>query len=553
MSYKFLSSLLLVLGFGLNQTKAQQYYYFVAFKDKPHYQEIVYQPSLYLSPKAIERRTVNGVALNPNDVPPDTAYVNALARLPLYLHAKSRWFNGCVVLVNDKKIESQLAALPFVSSVKYLGPANFMSEEGGSREASVRNQLSALEQSFDHKKNKSDSIFTGKSAKQLALLHADSLLKQEVNGEGVLIAVLDAGFYNLDLLPPFRHLFSQKKIIAAWDWVANEENVFNDDDHGLAVMSCLAAWQPGKVIGTAPNANYLLLRTENSYSEYVAEEYFWAIAAEFADSCGADIINSSLGYTKHDDKSMGHKYSELDGKSTIITQAAEIAASKGIMVVASAGNEGDKSWRQISAPADGPNVLAVGAVDKDGRYVGFSSVGPTADKRMKPDLVAMGKNVALVDKNGSIYEGNGTSYACPLLSGTLAQLKQMAPQASSVKVKEALILSANQFYEPDKYLGAGMPDVPLAAKMVQAIGDSLIDAQVSEDGKYLLVALHSRRAQKVDISFIHPVSGEAYKSSFSLVKGLNRVAVKLNKKRPNGIYQLVVSFGSRKTELNIIL
>jgi hypothetical protein len=550
---KYFSVFVFFIFFGLSQTFGQQFYYFVGFKDKPYYKEIVFSPSLYLSPKAIERRTINGVPLNPNDVPPDTSYINALAKLPLYIHAKSRWFNGCVVLVNNKSIESEIKLLPFVSSVKYLGPANFLSEEKGSREASIKTQLSILEQSFTSRKTATDSIFSGKSHPQISLINADSLLMGEVNGEGVLIAVLDAGFYNLDLIPAFKHLFKEKRIIAAWDLVANEEDVFNDDDHGLAVMSCLAAWQPGKIMGTAPKANYLLLRTENSYSEYLSEEYFWAIAAEYSDSAGADIINSSLGYTKHDEKSMGHKYSELDGKTTIITQAAEIAASKGIIVVASAGNEGDKSWRQISAPADGPNVVAVGAVDKDGQYVGFSSVGPTADKRLKPDLAAMGKNAALIDKNGTIYEGNGTSYACPIVSGTFAQLMQLAPNAGSNKIKEALRLSSLTFYEPDKYIGAGVPNVNLDAKMVKAFGDSIIDIETSEDGKHLLIALNTRRTQKVELKIIHSISGELSSESVTLQKGLNRVAIKINKKRPKGLCRLIVSFGQRSSEVVFML
>ncbi len=552
MSKQF-SVLIFFIFFGLSQTFGQQFYYFVGFKDKPHYKETVFSPSLYLSAKAIERRTINGVPLNPNDVPPDTAYINALSKLPLYIHAKSRWFNGCVVLVNNKTIESELERLPFVSSVKYLGPANFLSEENGAREASIKTQLSILEQSFATRKSNSDSFFSGKSQPQNSLINADSLLMEEINGAGVLIAVLDAGFYNLDLVPAFKHLFKEKRIIAAWDLVANEEDVFDDDDHGLAVMSCLAAWQPGKIMGTAPKANYILLRTENSYSEYLSEEYFWAIAAEYADSAGADIINSSLGYTKHDEKSMGHKFSELDGKTTVITQAAEIAASKGIIVVASAGNEGDKSWRQISAPADGPNVVAVGAVDKNGEYVGFSSVGPTADKRLKPDLAAMGKNTALIDKNGTIYEGNGTSYACPIVSGTYAQLMQLAPNAGAVKIKEALKLSSLTFYEPDKYIGAGVPNVNLAAKMVQAFGDSIIDVETSEDGKYLLIALNTRRAMKAEFKIIHPINGEISNESIILQKGLNRVIIKLNKKRPKGLCRLVVYFGQRSSEIMFIL
>lgn len=542
---------LLVFSFGLTPIFAQQYFYFVGFKDKPHYENIVYTPSLYLSQKAIERRTINKIPLNPNDVPPDSAYITALAKLPLYIYGQSRWFNGCMVLVSNKNVQEQIKALPFVAAVTYLGPANYLEESEESRELPLENQLLMLEQSFENKKLKEDSILVGKSKKQLALIGSDSLLKSNIGGEGVLIAVLDAGFLNMDKLIPFRHLFNHKRIIAAWDFVEHEEEVFEDDEHGLAVMSCLAAYQPGVIMGSAPNANYLLLRTENASSEYLYEEYLWAIAAEFADSCGADIINSSLGYTKHDDRSMGHKYSDLDGKTTVVTRAAEIAASKGILVVASAGNEGNNSWRQISAPADGENVIAVGAVDSYGGYVGFSSVGPSADKRMKPDLAAMGKSITLINESGKIYEGNGTSYACPIVSGALAQLLQQAPQASSLKIRSAIELSCPNFLEPDKYLGAGIPDLLLASKMVTAIDDSLIDVRLSSDQKEILITLHSRSKQQVSFNLNHSILGEQANGSLTLQKGLNRLPIKLNKKRPSGIYQLGVQFKLFKSEIPI--
>jgi hypothetical protein len=185
--------------------------------------------------------------------------------------------------------------------------------------------------------------------------------------------------------------------------------------------------------------------------------------------------------------------------------------------------------------------------------VGFSSVGPTADKRLKPDLAAMGKNAALIDKNGTIYEGNGTSYACPIVSGTFAQLMQLAPNAGSIKLKEALRLSSLTFFEPDKYIGAGVPNVKLAAKMVQAIGDTIIDIETAEDGKHLLIALNTRRAQKVELKIIHSIGGELSNETVMLQKGLNRVAIKVNKKRPKGLCRLVVSFGQRISEITFIL
>jgi serine protease AprX len=545
---RYLLPLLLLFGLNLN---GQQRYYFVAFNDKPNFKVQLYEPASYISIKAIERRTRNRVPLNANDVPPDSAYLAKLSTLPLLMFGNSRWFNGAIVLSDSKNIMDSIKALPFVSKVTYLGPAYFYEESDGATENSLDNQIKILEQSFDNKLKKNDTLLAGRSYFQLNQIHDNLLASDGVDGKNVLIAVLDAGFKNLDKLPPFKHLFTDKKILAAYDFVEKEEEVFEDDDHGLSVLSCLAAKQTGVILGTAPGANYLLLRTENASTEYLVEEYFWALAAEYADSAGADIINSSLGYSKHDEKAMGHKFSELDGKTTIVTQAAEIAASKGILVLVSAGNEGDDPWRQITAPADGEHVLSIGAVDKYGSYVGFSSVGPTADKRMKPDLAAFGKGTVLMSSDGKVFEGNGTSYACPIIAGAAAQLLQLAPNTSAEKLREALSLSGNQYYKKDKYIGSGIPNIELAAKLVQAKMDTVIDLMELADNN-IHISLFSRYPQKVTITIKEPVQGNIEKLSLTLKKGLNRMVLKGYKKRPSGLYHLSAEFTNKVIEIDFM-
>jgi subtilisin family serine protease len=330
-----------------------------------------------------------------------------------------------------------------------------------------------------------------------------------------------------------------------------EEEVFEDDEHGLSVMSCLGAFQPGVISGTAPGSSYLLLRCENASSEYLVEEYFWTLAAEYADSAGADIINSSLGYTKHDEKAMGHKYAEFDGKTTVVSRAADIAASKGILVVVSAGNEGDDPWRQLSAPADAPNVLTVGAIDKHGSYAGFSSVGPTSDKRIKPDLVAKGKNAVLMSQDAKIFEGNGTSYACPIIAGAGAILLQAEPSATSQKIKETMMLTCNQYDNPDKYIGSGLPNIELAAKCLKVKTDSLIDLRELPD-RYLHVIINAKYDQKVQVTITEPIKKETEKLNLHLKKGLNRIKLKGYKKRPSGIYHLSVEFTQKRVEADFV-
>jgi subtilisin family serine protease len=539
-----------LLFFGLNLS-AQQRFYFAEFIDKPNAKKQLYNPSSYISLRAIDRRSRNRVPLNINDIPPDSAYLAQLAQLPLLLYGSSRWLNGAIILANNKEIEAQIKSLSFVSKLTYLGPAYFYEEQDEATENSLENQLQILAQSFENKSEKNDSILLGKSFNQIDQIHAAGLMKSGLNGKNTLIAVLDAGFKNLDKLLPFNHLFAEKRILATRDFVEMEEEVFEDDEHGLSVMSCLGAFQPGVISGTAPGSSYLLLRCENASSEYLVEEYFWTLAAEYADSAGADIINSSLGYTKHDEKAMGHKYAEFDGKTTVVSRAADIAASKGILVVVSAGNEGDDPWRQLSAPADAPNVLTVGAIDKHGSYAGFSSVGPTADKRIKPDLVAKGKNAVLMSQDAKIFEGNGTSYACPIIAGAGAILLQAEPSATSQKIKETMMLTCNQYDNPDKYIGSGLPNIELAAKCLKVKTDSLIDLRELPD-RYLHVIINAKYDQKVQVTITEPIKKETEKLNLHLKKGLNRIKLKGYKKRPSGIYHLSVEFTQKRVEADFV-
>ncbi len=530
--------------------QAQQKYYFVAFKDKPNFKTQLYQPLSYISKKAVDRRLKNRVPLNPNDIPPDSAYLAKIRQYPLIMYGNSRWLNGVIVLTSLKNLADTLKNLDFVSKVTYLGPQSPFFETDDALASPLDEQISILEQSFDTKPITSDSAFLGKSFKQVNQLNARQLLNDQKNGKGVLIAVIDAGFKNADEVQALHHLFIERKVVSTYDFVEKEEEVFDDDEHGLAVLSCMAAYQPGIMIGTAYNADYLLLRSENSATEYLLEEYFWTLAAEYADSAGADIINSSLGYTEHDDKKMGHKHGDLDGQTTVITRAAEIAASKGILVVVSAGNEGNDPWKQLSAPGDAAHVITVGAIDETGTMANFSSIGPTADRRIKPDLVAMGKGTAVLSAAGKVYFGNGTSYACPILAGTAAILMQVAPFKTPQQIKEAMLLSGAAFDKPDKYVGYGTPDIELCARILSNREDSLLDVRMLGDNN-LYATVHCKTDQKITIILSDTIEGELSKTSINLKKGANRLPVKGYKKRPGGIYHLSVQFAGKISEMDL--
>lgn len=535
---------------GLN-LQAQQKYYFVAFKDKPNYKTQLSQPLSYISKKAVERRLKNRVPLNVNDIPPDSAYLAQLREFPLIMYGNSRWLNGVVILSSYQNISDTLEDLGFVSKVIYLGPQSPFMEGDQASNTGLDEQISILEQSFETKPLLNDTLFLGKSFKQINQLNARQLLLNNNGGNGILIAVIDAGFKNADQIKALKPLFTERRIYATYDFVEKEEEVFDDDEHGLAVLSCMAAFEPGSIVGTAHKANYILLRSENAASEYLLEEYLWTLAAEYADSAGVDIINSSLGYTKHDDKKMGHKYSDLDGETTIITQAAEIACSKGILIFVSAGNEGNEIWKQLSAPGDAEHAITVGAIDDLGAMANFSSTGPTADRRIKPDLVALGKSTSVLSSSGKVYYGNGTSYACPVLAGTAAILMELAPNKTPQQIKDALILSGSNFFKPDKFLGSGIPDIELCSRLLCTRDDSLLDARVLDDGN-LYVMLNCRTDQKIALLLSESVEGVLSKNNHYLKKGPNRLLVKGYKKRPGGIYHLSVQFSQKLSVIELL-
>jgi hypothetical protein len=316
------------------------------------------------------------------------------------------------------------------------------------------------------------------------MLGGDAMHAAGFTGQGVLIAVLDAGFSNANNIAPLDSLFASGRIVGTWDFVDNEQDVFDDDAHGSMVLSVIGGNSPGELIGTAPHASYLLLRSENAPAEAIIEEYNWASAAEYADSAGAQILNSSLGYTVFDDPSQNHTYANLDGNTTPITIAADIASSKGMVVCNSAGNEGNGSWFHISAPADADSILAVGAVDAASLNVGFSGKGPSADGRIKPDVSAVGFGTIVADPwNGTgVFGASGTSFSSPLTAGMVATLWQCSPNSTSQSLVNAIRQSASQFANPDSLLGYGIPDFVVACMMLSGINPAL-----SENGEVLII------------------------------------------------------------------
>ncbi len=291
------------------------------------------------------------------------------------------------------------------------------------------------------------------------MLGIDHLHSSGELGQGIRIAVLDAGFPNVDGMEAFQHIFREGRYIAGFDAVDGDRYPFHANAHGRAVLSILAAREEGEFLGAAPEAEYILCRTENGAHEYRVEEHNWIAAAEFADSAGADILSTSLGYTVFDDSTQDHTPSDLDGNTIMITRGADIAASKGILVVNSAGNYAQSSWGTLGAPADGDSVLAVGSVDSARNYSPFSSKGPTADGRRKPDLAAMGEGTVFLGGDGKVYKGNGTSFSAPLISGAAAVLWGAFPGSKPMELHRLLKQYGHLHEDPNNELGHGVPDL----------------------------------------------------------------------------------------------
>lgn len=530
--------LFLLISFSLFQPEiwSQPSFYFVEFdkKDSLPTDELV-NPEIVYSQRAIARRNRFHIPLvTYSDLPVKDSYVARVTEMGFTIWAKSKWLNGAIIMGEKDSVES-LRKLSFVTSITFAG----YYEEERKEKKKLEERIHALEARFgENPKNKVYDDFYGAASTQVRMLGVQRLHRQGIKGDRILIAVLDAGFKNVDRISLFKKLFDEKQFVATYDFVSNNNLVFDDDEHGTAVLSCMALDSQQVFVGTAPGAQYLLYRTENANSEYIVEEYLWACAAEAADSAGADIINSSLGYSRFDDRKMGHEFKELDGQSTIAARAANLAWSKGIVVVSSAGNEAENAWERITTPGDADSIITVAACDFSKGYAGFSSQGPNAAKRQKPDLAAMGQAVAICKSNGLLTEGKGTSFSAPILCGALACFIQAHPELPPHIIKNVLKQSAHQFTHPDKYLGYGVPDFGLASTLLNPIlTDSILDVTFSK-GKYLM-SFMIQQVQKATLSIENVLGVEVWHSKEKFkIKGLNRGLVKLPKKIKPGTYVL---------------
>ncbi|MDX2003341.1 MAG: S8 family serine peptidase [Chitinophagales bacterium] len=458
-------TLLCLLLFTFANARAQEKVYnkfWVQLADKNNNGYALGQPESFLSQKAIERREHYNIPIEFTDLPLTPTYVQVIANTGATILLKSKWLNAVAIQTLDTSILKQIREMPFVLGIEPVAATTIQSMEG----QSMMHQSQAIVKLDDN------DVFYGASFPQIDQVNGQYLHQLGYWGEGMQIAVMDAGFERADSISAFDDLRENGRILGTYDFVEGRENVYLVGGHGRNVFSIIAAKLPGEYIGSAPNASYYLFRTEEGGSEYRIEEANWIAAAELADSFGVDMITSSLGYSTFNDSTMNYGYADMDGQTTKITRAADLAARKGILVVNSAGNEGNSDWRYLTAPSDGDSVLCVGAVDINRRKAGFSSFGPSASGRVKPNIAGFGLNTAYIDVNGNVAYGSGTSYSTPLLAGLTACLWQSIRDKSNMEIIDALQQTASQAEHPNDSLGYGIPNFQYA--FMKLMADNLL-------------------------------------------------------------------------------
>lgn len=441
-----MAGIVLILQIGLPALHAEKYILYL--DDKPQDQ----LPAL--SMRALARRKAQGIQLDEKDLPVSSVRLNELRQCnALTLLGHSRWLNAAWI---DTEMNQEV--------LNVLFPWNAGIEVTLKLKKNTAQHYSPQTSPLAPNAIANDFGFAGQQNNQIgiACLHS-----QGYRGEDVVISVFDSGFRNVDQISAFDSMRLQNRLLHTRDFVDNESDVFDDDSHGTLVLSTMAARRPMLYSGASWKASYILVRTETIFSETPAEEFNWLMAMEWVDSIGTDIIQSSLGYNIFDGNNGNYTHSDLDGRTAIITRAASVAASRGIMVVVSAGNEGSNSWGYITVPADADSILAVGSVAFDGQRSGFSSYGPSADGRIKPDVMARGEGTSMFSTSGAITSSSGTSFAAPLIAGMVACLRQAHPQVPAWYLIDVVRATADRASQPNNMYGYGIANACAADSMLK--------------------------------------------------------------------------------------
>jgi serine protease AprX len=455
-----MKKLLLLFAFLISSQFFAQEDAWVYLKDKPNSETYLATPLKMLSQRALDRRARQNIEVDVIDVPIDDAYYSQIESASgITVKAKSKWLNAIHVFGLQEDISNLKTNFTFIESIEFANDGLNAKGKRNKHSSKSNHQNKFAEMKADYN--------YGVAETQITMLKGDFLHQEGFTGSGMHIAVIDAGFPNVDQLQAFQKIRDNNQILGGYDFVNRSKSYFTGHNHGTNVLSDIAGYIEGVFVGTAPDASFYLFITEIIDKEVPLEESLWVEAAERADSLGVDVINTSLGYTTFDNPNYNYSYADMDGKTAFISRGADIIASRGMILVTSAGNSGSNSWKYMGAPGDAASVFTVGAVNASEDIASFSSFGPTSDGRVKPDVLAHGENVFVIDhQTGTPKPSNGTSFSSPVMTGVVACFWQATPALTSTQVMQKIRESADRYSNPDEQYGYGIPNFKTAYEAV---------------------------------------------------------------------------------------
>ena len=542
----FLLLFLMVSAFASAQVATNIYW--VQFTDKNNSPYSIDNPEAYLSPRALQRRANQGIAIDEYDIPVNPQYLQAVAACGAELLHPSRWLNGVSVHVTNPSVIDAINALEFVSVVRNC-PNDFKAQEQKERWLANEQQPVTV--------NRGMKGYYGGAEAQVTQLNVHLLHDMGYDGTGVVVAVLDGGFIGTDAQSCFDNMREEGRLLGVRDFVYGSNSIYTQSTHGTSCLSTMAAYDPNNMVGTAPKASYYLFHTEDADAENIIEEYNWVSGAEYADSLGVDVCSTSLGYIDFDMSQWNHPFEHFDGHTAPMTIGAEIAASRGMICVKAASNEGDGICT-LGIPADAEHILTIGAVDANGVRADFSSVGPTYDGRIKPDVMAMGEGTFVAagypEWGWEYYNGNGTSFSTPVLAGAVTCLRQAYPYATVQEICDVVRQCSNRAENPDNHYGYGIPDFAQAVELLRVEPSEPYSGQIiSVFPNPAKDAVHVALIQGVraDITVFDLMGHQLYTYSFN---GLNHTTLEhyLNSLE-SGVYVLSVTSDLGNQTVKVVL
>lgn len=532
---------LLTLACWMPEMDAQRSFkYYLELNDKAATPYSPLRPQEFLTARAIERRQGDGIPILMNDLPVDPHYIGQIESMGATIHHSSKWMNA-VTIVCTEELYFKIRKLPFVKFSEKS--SNHSRKDLGKLENKVQKRKTDYTRIDDH---------YGRAANQIYMLGGQFLHQFGYDGDDKLVAVMDGGFQNVDQMPFFDSLRADGRLLQGIDFVHKNDFPYNESSHGTQVLSTMAANLPGLMVGTGPAATYVCIKTEDVGSETRVEEDNWVVGLEYADSLGADVVNSSLGYTSFGIEEQSYTYEDLDGVTGRASRGADIAASKGMLIVNSAGNSGGDDWKYVGVPADAIDVFSIGAVDGRGNRTYFSSYGPTADGRIKPNVAAQGGGTRVAQLGGyKTTTSSGTSFSSPVMAGMVTALWEAVPDASNYEIMRAVERSGNAASMPDNSLGHGIPSMPTALFDLQNANASYNGAAIyAENASGELILVFRSMEEKLSLRVRNAAGEVVFEQAVNQDQtGLERLTIPNSEQWARGVYSVdfITEFGVTHT------